>query len=310
MKKTIIFSLLLSGINCFAQDKLYKKDNTKLEVKIIEINQTEVKYKLFTYQDGPTIIVAKSDVALIEYQNGVHEVITTAPEQQPINVSQNPKDKKSKAEQEKAKNEAFQALTSTKNLISLNAMEPLNGCFGFSYLREFAHNNANIYIPVTVGFSSPTLNQAFDLSFNNINGNYISNYKFTRKTIEVGLGVNFQTSGKHAVTHFIGPYIGMAQYIGTFNENIYYNPPIGSATQTIEHGFVLNKYYFMLNNGVLFRVTKNFNIMMNVAIGVKTSEYIANDPNKFYPNHNGYTYSDNPFGVNAFKFGVHFGYRF
>lgn len=310
MKKTIIFSLLLSGTCIFAQDKLYKKDNTKLEVKIIEINQTEVKYKLFTYQDGPTIIVAKSDVALIEYQNGVHEVITTAPEQQPINVYQNPVDKKSKSEQEKAKVEAFQALTSTKNLISLNAMEPLNGCFGFSYLREFANNNANIYIPVTVGFASPTLNQTFDLSYNYINSTYISNYKFTRKTMEVGLGVNFQTSGKHAVTHFIGPYIGIAQYNGTYDFNPSYNYPNYDPTLTTEHGFVLNRYYFMLNNGLLFRVTKNFNIMMNAAIGVKTSEYIANNPTKFYPNHNGYIYSDNPFGVNAFKFGVHFGYRF
>ena len=63
--------MLFIGGNLFSQDQLFKKDNTKVDVKILEINPTEIKYKLFNDEDGPTIRVLKSDVALIIYKNGM-----------------------------------------------------------------------------------------------------------------------------------------------------------------------------------------------------------------------------------------------
>ncbi len=75
--------MLFIGGNLFSQDQLFKKDNTKLDVKILEINPTEIKYKLFNDEDGPTITVLKSEVALIIYKNGMHEVIT-APSETPV----------------------------------------------------------------------------------------------------------------------------------------------------------------------------------------------------------------------------------
>ncbi|WP_230114024.1 hypothetical protein, partial [Campylobacter jejuni] len=84
----------------------------------------------------------------------------------------------------------------------------------------------------------------------------------------------FHTSGKHQITHFIGPYIGMAQFNGTFRQWDYVN----AYQNSIEHGFVLNRYYFMIDNGVLFRITSHFNMLLMASIGHHEDVFIANDP--------------------------------
>lgn len=308
MKYNICILLFISVFSGFSQDQLFKKDNTKLEVKILEINQTEIKYKLFNYLDGPTIIISKSDVALIIYQNGTHEAIITKPEPIIIYENKNANSPQTLANKEQLKSEEFKNLTSTKNLISTNVMDPFNGTFSLSYLREFANNNANIYIPVSVGFAEPYMNQSSVNTFYSPNRNNISDYRFSRKTIEVGLGIHFQTTGKRAVTHFIGPYIAMAQYTGTFNE-ISSNNGINYTHQVTEHSFILNRTFFMLNNGILFRVTKNFNIMINAAFGVKKDIYVSNNPEKYYTSSYNYNYPST-FPISAFKLGLGFGFRF
>lgn len=317
MNKFLLYILVcLTGVG-YAQDQIFKKDNSKVDAKILEINQSEIKYKLFTYQDGPTIIVAKKDVALIIYQNGVHEVINaTAPEvtgqELPIILYNYNTNKPNRDSIEKAE---INVLLSTKNLISFNMMEPLNGCLGINYIREFAHNYLHVYVPFTVGFANPYLSQSVSQTFNYGNysyGGYISDFKYSSKTFETGIGIHFQTSGKKAVTHFIGPYFGMAQFNGTFRDG--YNYGVYGNNSTELHGFVLNRYYYMLDNGVLFRINKNFNIMMLLGIGFKKDVFIANDPNVYlqnkYGGQNYYGYSYSSFPLNAFKFGLSFGYRF
>lgn len=57
-----------------AQDTLFKKDRSKLAVKVIEVNPETITYKRFDYLDGPLIILYKKDVSEIVYQNGLREV--------------------------------------------------------------------------------------------------------------------------------------------------------------------------------------------------------------------------------------------
>lgn len=317
MKKYLIYLLFFAASTSYAQDQLFKKDNSKVEVKILEINQNEIKYKLFTYQDGPTIIIAKKDVALIIYQNGVHEVLNAnsevVPEQTttaPIVVYNNVY-RGSRLNQDSIDKAAFKNLTSNKHLISFNMLEPLNGSFGLSYLSEFANNYINVYVPVSVGFANPYFTQQTNSLFSggyNYNNNTttynVSNFKFTSKAIEAGLGVHFQTSGKHAVTHFIGPYVGMAQFIGSYNEekNTYINNVY--TYSTINRSFTMNRLYVLLDNGFLFRATENFNIILLAGVGYHIDTYKTNDPTTAN------NFNTNPFPINAFKFGLSFGYRF
>lgn len=319
MKKQILLIFICLSSIIKAQDQLFKKDNSKIEVKILEITQDVIKYKLFTYQDGPTITISKKDVALIIYQNGVHEVIAAKTEDTPTTTTQPfvvynsysgtriNRDSIEKAE--------FNALVSTKNLISFNVMEPINGSIGISYLREFANNYLNAYVPVSFGFSIPYFTQAVNTIFNGNsyyynNSSYlsISDFKFNKKTYEVGLGLHFQTSGKRAVTHFIGPYVGMSQFTGTYtkNESIYDpNTTYYTNTTTYNQAFTLERTYVMLDNGVLFRPTKNFNVILLAGVGYRIDTYkTADDLTKAN------NYNNNMFPLNAFKFGLSFGYRF
>ncbi|MGZ5190062.1 MAG: hypothetical protein ACXWCZ_03525 [Flavisolibacter sp.] len=315
---TLIFIAFVGS--CIAQDQLFKKDNTKIEVKILEINQNEIKYKLFTYQDGPTISILKKDVALIIYQNGVHEVLN-APVEASAPVSSAPMivynaTPTTRINRDSIEKAAFDDLVSNKNLVSINIMEPLNGSFSVNYIREFANNYLHVYVPLSIGFAAPYFSQAVNTMFsgNNYNYNYnytsylsVSEFKYTNKTYEAGLGLHFQSSGKHAVTHFVGPYVGTSQFTGTYviTESIY-DPNYGySASQTRSNSFTLKRVNVMLDNGLLFRVTKDFNIMMLASFGYHIDTFSAPDDLTI-----AYNYNKNQFPINAFKFGLSFGYRF
>ena len=63
-------------ISTHAQDKIMFIDGTEILSKVIEINNTEIKYKLFDNQNGPTIITLKKNIFIIKYENGTKEVFT------------------------------------------------------------------------------------------------------------------------------------------------------------------------------------------------------------------------------------------
>ncbi|MDF2436115.1 MAG: hypothetical protein K0Q95_491 [Bacteroidota bacterium] len=71
--KALVFLCLLVNIS-FAQDTIIKKNNDMIQAKIIEISSTQIKYKKFNFQDGPTYIEAKSDIASIKFSNGIKEI--------------------------------------------------------------------------------------------------------------------------------------------------------------------------------------------------------------------------------------------
>lgn len=318
MKHIALFLMFFAATTAYAQDQLFKKDNSKTEVKILEITPSEIKYKLFTYQDGPTITILKSEVALIIYQNGTHETFNTAPVQQTQPVIVYTDDiRRLKANerhnQDSLKLIKYRELTSTKNLVSLNLLEPLNASIGISYLREFADGLFHVYVPVAVGVSEPVFNQAgFGIFGTTYYYNNINNYKYERKTFEGGIGFHLHTSGKRAVTHFIGPYFGMMQFNGSYDSYAY--DPNGYYSQPqvlITRNFVMNRYTFMLDNGVLFRIHKNFNMMLLAGFGYHSDDYLSNHP-KNYTYNTGYynSFLNNGFPINSIKLGFSLGYRF
>lgn len=72
--KTLKFLLIITflGIAGFAksQDVIVKKDNSTILSKVVEINSSEIRYKKWSNQDGPTYSISISDVASINYANG------------------------------------------------------------------------------------------------------------------------------------------------------------------------------------------------------------------------------------------------
>lgn len=73
--KTTMRLMLLLGLFCFvgttfAQDVIVKKDNSTVLCKVIEVSKSEIKYKKWSNQDGPTYSVNTSDIVRINYENG------------------------------------------------------------------------------------------------------------------------------------------------------------------------------------------------------------------------------------------------
>ena len=57
-----------------AQDKIYFHNGDGIFAKVIEVNDTEIKYKAHDNLSGPLHIILRSDVRLISYENGIKEV--------------------------------------------------------------------------------------------------------------------------------------------------------------------------------------------------------------------------------------------
>ena len=89
MKKIItLLVFVVCTTMLYAQDIIITKDSKRIEAKIIEVTPTTVKYKKWSYQDGPDILEAKSNIAAIMWGNGeveafsVEEVVATTKEEE------------------------------------------------------------------------------------------------------------------------------------------------------------------------------------------------------------------------------------
>jgi len=100
---TVIFLLSLVEL-AFSQDIILKKDNTTILTKVLEITSTEIKYKKWSNQDGPTYSISRSEVMRINYQNGElekfndNETLKTSPVNKPTTTYQQLKTQTVKSE--------------------------------------------------------------------------------------------------------------------------------------------------------------------------------------------------------------------
>lgn len=77
--KRFLFSLvaILFTCLCFAQDVIIKKDGTTILSTVIKVGQSEVEYKKYNNQTGPTYIVSINELSHINYANGTKDTFTS-----------------------------------------------------------------------------------------------------------------------------------------------------------------------------------------------------------------------------------------
>ena len=70
--KQFLFTAIFVAVTvfCFAQDIIVTTDARKIEAKIMEVSETEVKYKEIDNLDGPTFIISTNNISSIIYANG------------------------------------------------------------------------------------------------------------------------------------------------------------------------------------------------------------------------------------------------
>ena len=82
----LVFAVLFTAQ---AQDVITLKNGEEIKAKVTEISTSEIKYKRFENQDGPTIVIAKSDVFIISYEGGRREVINVISNNEQPNATVN-----------------------------------------------------------------------------------------------------------------------------------------------------------------------------------------------------------------------------
>jgi hypothetical protein len=75
MKKIFTLAIIaLMSVVAFAQDVIVTKDKEQIQAKILEVSSDEIKYKKYSYLDGPTFSLDVDKVLTIAYENGDVEV--------------------------------------------------------------------------------------------------------------------------------------------------------------------------------------------------------------------------------------------
>jgi hypothetical protein len=79
--------LLISFKSNFAQDSIMKTNGRVIAAKIMEISPTEIKYKKWEFQDGPTYIESKSGISYLRFSNGLKEEFAPAANAGPVVIN-------------------------------------------------------------------------------------------------------------------------------------------------------------------------------------------------------------------------------
>lgn len=267
MKKLLLFLAFFGLVSASeAQDQLYKKDNSKLLVKITEVSPEEIKYKLFDNLTGPTYVVSKSEVSLLIYENGQHEVISTGPEVVvPARVVPAGPYQRLPLAMTKADSLKFYKYSES---ISLNFLSFVNMEVGLIYQKDFLKSNFNITIPVAIGIEKPSLTES--VYFNNGNNGITLN----RKLFEVGFGFNYYPSLRYPVNFYVGPSIRYMQYSCQqyYSYSVPSNQPYPNnyyTTTNLNKNGTLSRYCVSVTNGFIFRTRSRLMINMFGSIGFK-----------------------------------------
>ena len=78
MRILLLLFLFLAPQFFLAQDILVLRSGDEIQAKINEVGISEIKYKKFDNQSGPTYTILKSEVFMIKYQNGSKDVFDVA----------------------------------------------------------------------------------------------------------------------------------------------------------------------------------------------------------------------------------------
>jgi hypothetical protein len=285
MKKIIpLFLIALTSYVAHAQDIITKNDSSQVKATVIEVNPTEVKYKLFNYEDGPKITIRKDELAYIIYKNGMVERFAKTRTERPNNGTYNPNKYnldnvpvKVYTPEEKTKN--CEKLYAKKNYLGFNYITFLNSCLGFNYMRDIKKANLIINVPFAFGVGSPAITNSL------YRGNFLDGTSSTRYDLlkyQVGLNILFAPSMTREVNFLMGPSFNFSDYnmsvdtrYSAIVQNQYYDG-------RFINKFSLRREHYGINLGFLARFTERINMNMLITFGYKKDSYSEKDPYGIY----------------------------
>lgn len=301
LKLSVLITFFLFANLAFSQDVLYTTAGSKLKGRVTEINTKDIKYKDFNNLEGPTYVIAKTDVVLIHYSNGTTEVInenprtlapkntaTVAAVEKPIEKPA-PKtfDKNDPfGKNKKGEKKDFNLYYLNSNMISINALALANGDITVMYDRDLFKGRMSLSFLGGYSFNS----RIGGLNF------YIRDSKDgAKKKYDAGFGINYMPKNTKRVQYFVGLLTKYMTYdyldvVDTTNNQKNYRK--ASAYQIS----------ILVTNGWVYRVTPNFNFKIFASVGGQINSTSLEVTNSFGKTN----YANYP----KVYLGYCFGYRF
>jgi len=278
-----LFVFCFSYQTCYCQDTLYTKSRVPFPVKVIEINETEVRYINFSNPDGPDYVIRRNQVIKIIYQNGNVDYLNEIP---------------SVRKQEPSKPYPW---FKGYNTFSMLATDFLFSIATINFERTFLDDRLGIRIPFSVSFNASGKDSSFyeypiGLIFppGQQKGYYSKN-----KIYSTGFDLMIYPFKPGKVNYFAGPSFGYGEFY--YWSEYYSNYPVGSSKYRKD---IVKYAAFMIKNGINFRPANYLSISLNLAMGFQNlnlKNQNNGQNNVHYPNETIYR---------AFEASASIGYRF
>ncbi len=246
MRIILSFVLILFASDIlYAQDTLYKADGSTHLVKIIEINETQVKFKKADNLTGPLYVLDKNAVVKIIYQNGQTELYSNLNWTRPLNAH---------------KIDTF-SRDFGRHFVSINLADFLFDCITVGYEYFFKSGYYSIKIPLSTGYYGLGLKTVTP------SGNYYGErgYYEEAKTFSTGIEAYFYPTGQGRIRTFLGPSLHYGQF--NFWDNNQTSGPYSNSYSKGKASFYSGTLVF----GMLFQASKSFNFSLHLAGGITQS---------------------------------------
>ena len=211
MKRLLLLCVACCVATAYAQDVVVKRDGSTILAKVLEVNQTDIKYKKYSNQQGPTYTINKSDVMAINYEGGEKDVFDST-------TTKGGLDNRSNGAYEK-RTPTPEDIAANKSVLSAWMNSDLPGFEGdtkdkrpnilYCLLRP-THDSYIADANVELSFKCfPIINK----DWNNITGsNLVVVVKNkTTKTIYIDLGNTFIIRGNYSEPYFIPSAVSSTQ---------------------------------------------------------------------------------------------------
>jgi hypothetical protein len=282
MRIILYFALFLFATGFIqAQDTLYKSDGSRLSVKILERNDSQVRYKPSANPDGPVYVISTQDVQKIVYQDGTVKEFSLLPS--PKQVIPNYPNREYKINNRET--------DFGQNFIAFTLTDLLFNSVTFSYEYTFESGDFSMRFPLSFGLTSLGL-------YDSDSSEYSEGDFYNRdKTFSLGFDFYFYPAGQGLVKFYFGPSVEYGQFnywSYYYNQNTPYNYWYIKETGTY--------FAFLLQNGMLIQPSKKFNVSLNLGIGYSQK--------RFESSGHSYNSNSNRHEQIAIRGGISIGYKF
>lgn len=244
----LIFTLYISIHNACAQDVLYTTAGNKILAKVLEINTNEIKYKEFINLEGPAYVIYNTDVVLIQFANGSTQIIN------PNAATLKPVKTETEISSKQIENKLPNLYYINPNLLSINALALANGDITLMYDREFLESKLSLSVLGGYNFNSYMGHGGLNLLIAQSVANPKKNY-------DLGLGINFMPNNTKRGQYFVG-------LLGKYMSYTYDETTVASNNQYVYSKTNGYQMAIMVTNGLLMRISQNFNFKVFGSIGV------------------------------------------